>query len=142
MAENKKETVPIKVLMLLPNLRVSNGVASFAMNYFRNLNHDEVQMDFAIYSDVQTPYYEEIRKQGRRIYVLPSIKRIDLHIKCCLDILNQGQYDVIHDNTLIITLPMMWCAMLKRVPVRILHSHNSKLGETKKKEIRNKAFLA
>ena len=31
----------IKVLMLVPNLFVANGVASFVMNYLRNLNHDE-----------------------------------------------------------------------------------------------------
>ena len=35
----------IKVLMLVPNLFVANGVASFVMNYLRNLNHDEVQVD-------------------------------------------------------------------------------------------------
>ena len=29
----------IKVLMLVPNLFVANGVASFVMNYLRNLNH-------------------------------------------------------------------------------------------------------
>ena len=34
----------IKVLMLVPNLFVANGVASFVMNYLRNLNHDEVQV--------------------------------------------------------------------------------------------------
>ncbi len=41
----------IKVLMLLPNLRVSSGVASYAMNYFRQLNYDTVHMDFAVYAD-------------------------------------------------------------------------------------------
>ncbi len=35
---------------------------------------------------------------------------------------------------------MMWCAKKAGVPVRILHSHSSKLGETRKKELRNRAF--
>ena len=39
----------IKVLMLVPNLFVANGVASFVMNYLRNLNHEEVQVDIASY---------------------------------------------------------------------------------------------
>ena len=42
----------IKVLMLVPNLFVANGVASFVMNYLRNLNHDEVQVDIASYKAV------------------------------------------------------------------------------------------
>lgn len=45
-----------------------------------------------------------------------------------------------HDNILHISIPMMWCAKRQGVPVRILHSHSSKLGETRKKELRNRAF--
>ena len=41
----------IKVLMLVPNLFVANGVASFVMNYLRNLNHDEVQVDIVTYKE-------------------------------------------------------------------------------------------
>ena len=55
-------------------------------------------------------------------------------------ILSDGRYDIIHDNTLHISIPMMWCAKRQGVPVRILHSHSSKLGETRKKELRNRAF--
>ena len=40
---------PIKVLMILPNLRVSNGVTSYAMNYFNKLDHNMVHMDFTVY---------------------------------------------------------------------------------------------
>ena len=36
---------------------------------------------------------------------------------------------------------MMFCAMCNHVPVRILHSHSSKLGATRIKEIRNLIFL-
>ena len=55
--------------------------------------------------------------------------------------MNNTKYDVIHNNILHITLPMMFCAMAKKVPVRILHSHNSKMGETHAREIRNNAVL-
>lgn len=130
----------IKVLMLVPNLQVANGVASFVMNYLRNLNHDAVQMDIVSYRKGASPYYAEVKSFGGNVYFLPSIKNLPLHIKMCNQILNEGQYDIIHDNTLHISIPLMWCAKRRGTTVRILHSHNSKMGETKTKELRNKVF--
>ena len=130
---------PIKVLMLLTNLRVSNGVASYAMNYYRKINREEIAMDFCLYDDVPTPYYDEIQKNGGKIHILPSVKKIGMHFSKCHEIVKTGNYDIIHDNSLLMTYPMMKSAV-NYVPVRILHSHNSKLGETPNKEKRN-AFL-
>jgi hypothetical protein len=53
----------------------------------------------------------------------------------------EGQYDVIHDNSLLITYPIMLTAK-HNIRVRILHSHNTKLGDTTQKEIRNRAFIS
>ena len=130
----------IRVLMLLPNLRVSNGVTSYAMNYFRQVNHDRVKIDFAVYKQWENPYEEEIYAAGSKVYVLPPVKNVISHVKACRKILSDNRYDIIHDNSLIITYPIMKVAR-KKVPVRILHSHNSKLGETEKKEKRNRRFL-
>lgn len=130
----------IKVLMLVPNLFVANGVASFVMNYLRNLNHDEVQVDIASYKEGDSVYYAEVEAAGGKMFFLPGIKNLPEHVKVCNKILSDGRYDIIHDNTLHISIPMMWCAKRQGVPVRILHSHSSKLGETRKKELRNKAF--
>ena len=131
----------IKVLMLVSNLRAANGVASFAINYYKNLDHSKVQMDFALYSDRESTYYSLIEECGGKIFVLPSIKKMPEHIKACNEILERRAYDVIHDNTLHISIPMMWCAKQTHVPIRVLHSHNTKMGEKFGKEIRNKCFL-
>ena len=130
----------IRVLMLLPNLRVSNGVTSYAMNYFRKVDHSHVRIDFAVYKDWENPYESEIKEKGSKIYVLPPIKNIKAHISACKEILKSEKYDIIHDNSMLITLPMMYFSK-KYVPIRILHSHNSQLGETRNKEIRNKLLL-
>ncbi len=124
--------------MLTHNLRVSNGVASYAMNYYRKLDRDTVRMDFAVFSDVPTPYYEEIRRTGGEVYIIPSLKKRPAdHVKECRKVLDRG-YDVIHDNCLLDSIPMMYLAKRKKVPVRLLHSHNSRLGETRGKELRNR----
>ena len=131
----------IKVLMLVPNLFVANGVASFVMNYLRNLNHEEVQVDIASYKEGDSVYYAEVEAAGGKMFFLPSIKNLPEHVKVCNKILSDGRYDIIHDNTLHISIPMMWCAKKAGVPVRILHSHNSKMGETPAKAFRNRFFL-
>lgn len=129
----------IKVLMLVPNLRVSNGVVSFVMNYYRNVDHNKIRVDFALYDDPSSPYYDEIREDSK-IYLLPSVKSWMEHIECCKKILAEN-YDIIHDNLLHISIPMMWCAKKTHVSIRVLHSHNTKMGENLGKEIRNKCFL-
>lgn len=130
----------IRVLMLIGNLRVSNGVASYAMNYFRNVNRELVKIDFCLLDDVPTPYYREIEETGSQWYILPDIKNLPAHLRKCHEVLKNGCYDIIHDNSLLSTYPMMWMAK-RYVPVRIIHSHNSRLGETKLKEKRNSVFL-
>ena len=52
----------IKVLMVLPGLEMANGVASYAMNYFRQVDADRLQMDFVSYRPVSSPYGQEIMK--------------------------------------------------------------------------------
>lgn len=98
-------------------------------------------MDFVIWKDVPTPYYETIEEYGSRVFVLPSLKNLFEHIKTCEQIIKNGHYNIIHDNTLLISYPIMKIAQRHSIPVRILHSHNSKLGETPIKEIRNSLFL-
>lgn len=130
----------IKVLILTPNLRISNGVASFIMNYYRRIDHDHIRMDFALYKDVESPYYKEIQNNGDKVFILPRVKNIRNHIKDCLRILSEEQYDIIHDNTLLISYPMMRLAYNLKIPVRILHSHGTQFGETQFKEYRNQFF--
>ena len=131
----------INVLMLVTNLRQTNGVTSYVMNYFNSIDKSRIHMDFALIYDIPTPYYETITEAGSKVFILPSMKKPLSFIKRCKDILDQGHYDIIHNNILLASLPIMSLAKKKQIPVRILHSHNSKLGETPKKETRNKLLL-
>lgn len=131
----------LRILMVLFNLAVANGVSSFVMNYFRKLNHSNVQIDFVVYSKVESPYVDEIENAGGKIYLIPSIRNIFQHITVSKKIIEEGHYDIVHDNILILSYFIMKYAKDYHVPVRILHSHNSKLGETRYKEIRNRLFM-
>ena len=95
---------------------------------FRKLDPTKVQMDFALMNDVPSPYYDEIIERGSKIFILPSINNVYHHYQECKKILRDGDYDVVCDNNLIKSIPMMHAAKKCGVPVRILHSHNTKLS--------------
>lgn len=131
----------MKVLMFVGNLRASNGVTSFVMSYFRKLDPTKVQMDFVLMNDVPSPYYDEIIERGSKIFILPPINNVYHHYQECKKILRDGDYDVVCDNILIKSIPMMLAAKKCGVPVRILHSHNTKLSTSIKKERITKLLL-
>ena len=126
----------INVLMVTVTFGKGSGVNSFIMNYFRNLDHKKVHVDILTYKKSPSglsPYNKEIEKYGGKVFLLPDIKNFPGHIRAVNYILKKGKYDVIHDNSLLITLPLMAAAKQKRIPVRILHSHNTQLSSDKKK---------
>lgn len=129
--------------MVVTRLTAADGVAAFAMNYLRESDTQKVQIDFAVYypQKMSAEYTDEIKNHGGKILPLPPIRKIQAHCTACRQIFEQEKYDIVHDNTLLITIPLMIIAKSMNVPVRILHSHNSKLGETKGKEIRNRMLL-
>lgn len=121
-----------------------SGVNSFIMNYFRNIDHSKIQIDILTYKESPTgesPYEKEVKGAGGNVILLPSIKRPILHIKKIIELLKNGKYDIVHDNSLIATIPLMIISRAKGIKVRIIHSHATKLGETKRKEKRNRTLI-
>ena len=124
----------IKVLMMVPNLRVSSGVTNFVMNYYRNVDHKKVKIDIVTLSYVESPYIDEVKANGSEIFFLgPLLERPIEHIKLAKKVIAEHDYDIIHDNIILKSLPIMKYAK-KKIPVRILHSHAINLGETGIKE--------
>ena len=48
----------MKLLYVVKNMRLSNGVASYAMNYYRSLKEQMERFDVLVISDLGSPYYE------------------------------------------------------------------------------------
>lgn len=138
-----KKIVPIRVLMVVNSLSVADGVASYAMNYFRKIDKTKILIDFAVLRYHSSSYYREIELAGGRVYNLPPIQNFSDHMKACRQIFDTDDecYDIVHDNSLLLSLPLMWHAKKAHVPVCILHSHSSQLGGNKYKARRNKMLL-
>lgn len=98
-------------------------------------------MDFVIYNKQDTPYIKEIEETGGHVFLIPSIQNIKNHLAESKRIIKEGNYDIVHDNILILSYFIMRYAKAYGVPVRILHSHSSKLSGSKIKAIRNRIFM-
>ncbi len=131
----------IKTLFLVTDLSVANGLTTFAMSYLRTMNHEKMRVDFALYHGTQSPYTQEIEKYGGKIFVLPSVKKINQHIRFCKEILEKEQYQIIHDNVQVISVPFMYLAKKQGVSVRILHAHSTRMSEYSIKKIRNRLLF-
>lgn len=133
----------MKILFVVKNMRLSNGVSSYVMNYYRELNGKEFQFDFLVVSDVGSPYYKEIAENGSKIYIMPSYKKHPLKTVSYLkSIFKENDYDIVHSNVFNSGALILMIAKKYKVPVRILHSHATQTGDKKWKEIRNKFFCS
>lgn len=131
----------MRILFVVKNMRLSNGVASFAMNYYRKLNETDIQFDFLVISDVGSPYYSEIQRNGNKVFILPSYKKNPMLIFPYLHkLFHENKYDILHCNVMNSGFFILMIANRYKVPVRILHSHATQNGDRKWKEIRNKIF--
>ena len=135
---------PIKVLMVTVAFGEGSGVNSFIINYFRRLDHDKVRMDVLTYAESRggrSPYVQEVEDAGGKVFVLPSVKDPAKHINAIKKILEEGKYDIVHNNCLLISIPLMYVCKKAKIKVRLQHSHSIRMGATSQKNAINNLFV-
>lgn len=134
----------MRILYVVKNMRLANGVTSYAMNYYRKLVcTEDVKIDFLVVNDIGSPYYDEIRANESKIYLLPSYrKNIFATVLFLIKLFQNEKYDIVHSHVLNSGSIILKLAKHYEVPVRILHAHATKSGDTKLKELRNKFFIS
>lgn len=132
----------MNILMVVKNLRVSNGVSSYVMNYYRELIKTEgINIDFLIVSDAGSIYYDEILNNGNKIFFMPKLKRIYKCYKYLNDLFRNSDYDILHSNVLNSNAIIAFLAQKNKIPVRIIHSHATQNGDNWIKKIINWPFF-
>lgn len=134
----------MRILYVVKNMRLSNGVTSYVMNYYRKLHgRDNIQIDFLVVNDVGSPYYEEIEKEKSKIFLMPSYKTKFVKIVPYLNnIFKKNKYDILHCNVVNSGSLILMLAKKNDIKIRILHSHATQVGDSVVKRIRNKFFTA
>ena len=68
---------PVKVLYLNGNIMKRGGIEAFMMNYFRNIDHSKVHIDFVVHGYEKGAYDDEIKSAGSKIYHVPGGRDYD-----------------------------------------------------------------
>lgn len=78
------------------------GAESLVMNLFRNINREKIVFDFAVHTDNDGFFGEEVKKLGGKIYYFPKYKIFNgiKYRKCWKKFFkeHQGEYQIIHTH--------------------------------------------
>lgn len=116
----------MKILFVIKNLRIDNGVASVIMNYYRELKNKKHKCDFLILKDVPSVYYDEIRSNCDNIFKLKSNSLNYFSTRRFLKkMFSSNNYDVVHNNEICRAAFIMKLMKKFNVKVRIMHTHSA-----------------
>ena len=109
-----------------------NGITSVIMNYYRNMDKQDLQTDFVVIDEMNSDYRRQLEADGCRIYPLSRKKNPIVYMARLFGLLRRNGYDLVHVHgnsatMLFDVLP----AKLAGVPVRIVHSHNTTCSHMK-----------
>nr|WP_294492638.1 glycosyltransferase [uncultured Mediterraneibacter sp.] len=127
----------MKVLIVLNNLRVANGVATVIMNQYDALVENGVTVDFMQFLDFDSPYVDHIKQNGGKIFLIEKDVQGRKYMK---RILKYEKYDIVHVNQMNYqTVHLTMIAHYYGVKRVIFHSHNTKIPGGLKRAILEKA---
>lgn len=115
----------IKILHLVPGLD-AGGISVLLLNYYKNMNRENIQFDFAIFYDSIGMTGREFKKMGSKIYHLPpKSKDFKGYCKKLYQIIKENDYDIIHAHQNYMSFIPLKIAKKAGVKVRISHSHTT-----------------
>lgn len=104
-----------------------NGISTVIMNYCRNINKENFKLKIFSGQPIEESYKKELMKTGIKIVELPEKRKKPLsYYFMLLKKINSRDIDIIHihGNSATISIEL-FIAWIKRIKVRIAHSHNS-----------------
>ena len=117
---------------------LGGGVESVIMNYYRNVNRDLIQFDFICDEDSTNIPYDEIKKLGGNVIIVPPYQKLTKYIKELKKLFKNKKYRIIHSNINTLSVFPLYAAKKAGIPIRIAHSHStSNKKEWKKTLIKN-----
>ena len=137
MSQTKKSKKPVIVAQIMGKW-IGGGVESVIMNYYRHLDHQKIQFDFICDEDSTRIPYDEIKKFGGRVFLVPKYQKLPQYLKALEDLFRKNQYRIVHSNVNTLSVFPLYAAKKAGVPVRISHSHStSNAREWKRNIIKN-----
>lgn len=133
----------IRILQVV-NCMDRAGLETMLMNYYRNIDRTKVQFDFLTHRPYRGAYDDEIESLGGKIYYAPRLypQNYPAYFKYMKQFFkDHPEYTIVHSHIDTMTAFPLFCAKRSNIPVRIAHSHSSKLDKDAKLPIKYLAKL-
>lgn len=132
MESTKQE--PIRIAQVIGKW-VGGGVEAVVMNYYRHIDKEKIQFDFICDEDSTNIPYEEIKKLGGKVILIPPYQKVFRYHKQLKRTLKEGNYKIVHSHINTLSVFSLFAAKCAKVPVRIAHSHSTTNKKEKKKNL-------
>lgn len=135
---------PIRVLQITDCIMHYSGVAAVIMNYYRHIDLERVIFDFMVFGPVDEDLRREIEGNGSKIYMMPEFcgKNSVRNKKLIEEFFHNHatEYKIVHGHTPNAAAYYLPIAKKYGVPIRIIHSHNSRGADSTIKRVRNRTM--
>lgn len=115
----------VKVLRIIGECK-TGGTETIALNYYRELNHDVVGMDFLFYGDSLPRFNAELEMNGDKVInVVDYTQNLFQSIKEIRDVVQEGNYDIVHAQLNALNFFPLLGAYLGGAKIRIAANHST-----------------
>lgn len=121
------------------NIMDRAGLETMLMNYYKNMDHSKIQFDFLTHRSEIGAYENEIKEMGGRVYHAPRLypQNYPQYFKYMKKFFEEHpEYKIIHSHIDSMSYFPLLAAQKSGIPIRIGHSHNSKLDRDLKYPIK------
>lgn len=126
------------------NIMDRAGLENMLMNYYRSIDHSRVQFDFLTHRPNEGAYEKEIISMGGKVFHAPRLypKNYKGYFRYMQELFERyPEYRIMHAHMDTMSAFPLYAAKINGVPVRIAHSHTSKLDKDIKLPIKYVAKL-
>ena len=119
----------IRVLHSVSNMARA-GIETMLMNYYREMDREQIQFDFLANKPVPGEYDEEIRAMGGRVFVSPGLNPLHFpqYKKFVAELLRQNpDIRIVHAHNEAMGYYALKSAKDAGIGVRIAHAHNTQI---------------
>ena len=119
----------IRVLHSVSNMARA-GIETMLMNYYREMDREQIQFDFLANKPVPGEYDEEIRAMGGRVFVSPGLNPLHFprYKKFVAELIRQNpEIRIVHAHNEAMGYYALKSAKDAGIRVRIAHAHNTQI---------------
>lgn len=118
----------MKILIINTVKFHTNGMSNVIIDFYQNMNREDISFDFAINEKIEKKYSNVIRENGDRYYILHKRNKNPLvYIRQLTALIEKRHYDIIHihGNSALMSIELRAIQKSKTNAKVIVHVHNT-----------------